>query len=147
MNATDVHEAGHAVAAVYFGATVTRVCSRHVLGAAGFCEWDGDLQPRDKAVVVLSGSVAEKSFLRRRRRTPSYDSGAQDRQQLLEVVSHSMGLEAGDWRVADRCTRLERVARGLVVEHWWWIERVAVSLSRGDVLTGSDVARLRGELG
>lgn len=54
------HEAGHAVAAVYYGARLLRVIgSRHFAqlpNTQGSAEWlGGDLTPEQHAVVLLAG--------------------------------------------------------------------------------------------
>jgi hypothetical protein len=130
-----VHEAGHAVAAVVAGETVSAVMLTPDPGA------DGALHPRtlvsitsDSAFLLLAGTAAERFFVG----TTIPSGELQDLEEFLRLVDGDAPQPDGD-----RSLRRGRArAHAIVRRHRFAVHAVALRLFRDGSLDGSAVQEM-----
>jgi hypothetical protein len=145
MTAIDVqsHEAGHALAAYYFGAEIKTVSVYSSDGEAGRCRLgrDGTDSELDVATILVAGRMAEKRALGHREVFNWFDEDVDtvNACDMVDAIVEDGGFE-GDLFEARRWVELR--ARSLLVTKWKAVEAIAARLRKSTVLTGDEVVAI-----
>ena len=142
--APSYHEAGHAVAAQYFGLGMTHVSIRTAEDSLGRCTIQEGNRVDDftAAVVMLAGHVAERMALGRENVYPNWfldDDHDMDSARIFIDRSCTNVLEGR------QLAQLK--ARALMSTKWEAVSTIAGELQRKTTLLGEDVERICRELG
>jgi hypothetical protein len=145
------HEAGHAVIARALGYEVRSVTIRYRQRRyAGRVQHLAVLHPRDNALIIFAGPLAEAECLRRGVRiVASARIAGTDRISIRNAIHIFVGEPTGDGRLLIRRhmaraarTKFRKQARILVRKHKAAIERVAQALMEQQTLSGKQLDRI-----
>lgn len=133
LQATSLHEAGHAVAALALGGAVEYATAGGETGEVLFAE-SPPLEGEGRAVALLAGAVAAREF------GPAVRSVARDHsEQDLRAAALALGVPS---LTPSAVRRLEAQARSVLLSHDGAVHRVAQALRTRETLTGAEVAHV-----
>jgi hypothetical protein len=141
---TAVHEAGHAVATVALGGTLTQVSVRRIGHTGGRCWSDThDLPPLSQAIVSFAGPCAELFIAEQpddRHRLAAIDSGDPCNHVGADWPTAHALAERHGFSIDDATDQTAL----LVLDHWPAIQAVARALrgSRRGIVSGTKVAEI-----
>jgi ATP-dependent Zn protease len=157
LQATAIHEAGHAVIGRVLGltcggASIVADESEGELGHGIIADpwrtaWDWDqrgryrdssLAFRGRIYAYMAGAEAERELLGRR----AIGDGDDRDQIALMLESGEPGIAADQW--VKREPRMRAVTRGLIRRHRAKIERLAAELQRHQTMTGEEIDAVLG---
>jgi hypothetical protein len=141
--APSYHEAGHAVAAQYFGLGMTHVSIRAAEDSLGRCSIQNGHTVDDltAAVVMLAGQVAERMALGKDPRPNWFLDDDHDMDSARLFVQRACKDELEGRQLA------QLKARALMSTKWEAVSTIAGELQRKTTLLGEDVERICRELG
>ena len=141
----EAHEAGHALAAYFFGVPIESVSTYAKDGESGRLRFDRTAQPKSElemATILVAGRMAEKRALGEREAFNWFDDDDTDTVNacnMVDAIVADGGFE-GDLFEARHWVELR--ARSLLVTKWKAVEALAAKLSKSKRLTGDEVVEI-----
>jgi hypothetical protein len=145
MKSIDVeaHEAGHALAAYYYGVPIESVSTYSKDGEDGRLRIDRSAQPRSElevATILVAGRMAEKRALGEREVFNWFDDDDTDTRNAADMVDAIVDDCGSDLFETRRLVELR--ARGLLLTKWRAVEAIAAGLRKRKRLTGDEVVAI-----
>jgi hypothetical protein len=139
----EAHEAGHALAAYFYGVPIESVSTYSKDGEAGRLRFDRTAQPKSElevATILVSGRLAEKRALGDREAFNWFDDDDTDTRNAVAMVD-AIVADCGS-NLFETRRLVELRARGLLVTKWHAIEAIAAGLRKRKRLTGDEVVAI-----
>jgi hypothetical protein len=139
----EAHEAGHALAAYYYGVPIESVSTYRKDGEEGRLRIDRRAQPKSEleaATVLVAGRMAEKRALGEREVFNWLDDDDTDTRNACAMVDSIVEHDGAD--LFDTRRLVELRARGLLLTRWHAVEAIAAGLRKSKRLTGDEVVAI-----